>query len=219
MHFPDVSHSHRLSAARLLCIGFSLLLGSLANAGEVPADSLLNRDLGFLQRAILRPIVRWQEFSYATPAYHCQFEPSCSHFMALAVAEKGVLPGIIMGTDRILRCNPAASDYHQLGADPRLTPDGRLYEPLDYPAVLTPKRSPALAATLSVMPGLGRCYAGRPLDGLLSFLMVASFGYSTLRHAEADHPAWVAFNGSLTLLFWSADFYGAWWSAAHHQAP
>ncbi len=36
----------------------------------------------------------------------CRFEPSCSNYFIEAVQVHGVLRGCLMGTWRILRCNP-----------------------------------------------------------------------------------------------------------------
>ena len=37
---------------------------------------------------------------------HCRFKPSCSTYMLQAIKEWGVIKGIILGTRRIVRCNP-----------------------------------------------------------------------------------------------------------------
>jgi putative component of membrane protein insertase Oxa1/YidC/SpoIIIJ protein YidD len=181
----------------------------------VPADSLLAKELRPMQRLVLVGISRWQHFSYGHPGYECQFEPSCSHFMALAIAEHGVLAGGVVGTDRIVRCNPSARHNHLRCLAPDLNEDGRLLEPLNLPVAEHPARSPVLAAGLSLVPGLGRAYAGHYLDGVLSFVLVGSFAYAAQRHCEAENTGWAVFNGGLTLLFWSADVYGAYWSARH----
>jgi putative membrane protein insertion efficiency factor len=41
----------------------------------------------------------------------CVFYPSCSRFGVFAVKKYGVIKGILMSTDRILRCNPWADGY------------------------------------------------------------------------------------------------------------
>lgn len=38
----------------------------------------------------------------------CIYYPSCSGYMLEAISKFGVLRGVIMGTKRILRCNPFA---------------------------------------------------------------------------------------------------------------
>ena len=49
-----------------------------------------------LYQAILRPVL--------PPA--CRFHPTCSEYMAEAVAKRGAFRGVAMGLFRILRCNP-----------------------------------------------------------------------------------------------------------------
>lgn len=179
----------------------------------VPADTLLDRDLNAMQRLAIRGVSSWQHLSFSHPGYNCQFEPSCSHFMALAVAEHGAVPGIIVGTDRILRCNPSARRNHAHTAAPYLSEDGRLLEPLDFDAADPQTKSPALAATLSLVPGVGRIYAGHTLDGLLSMLMIGAFGFATFQHADVGNTFQASLNGGITLFLWSADIYGAYRSA------
>ena len=57
--------------------------------------------------------------------------------------------------------------------------DGRLYEPPGLPPLSITEKSPALAMGLSLVPGLGRAYAGRPVDGLYSFVLVGGFAASS----------------------------------------
>jgi uncharacterized protein len=37
---------------------------------------------------------------------HCRFYPSCSHYAEDAIRAHGVIRGLVLGTWRILRCNP-----------------------------------------------------------------------------------------------------------------
>lgn len=44
----------------------------------------------------------------------CRFEPSCSRYTYTAIEKYGVIKGTLMGTWRILRCNP----FNKGGYDP-----------------------------------------------------------------------------------------------------
>ena len=187
----------------------------IVNAQDLtPLDSLYHQDsLTFGQRALLKPIQTWQHFSYGQSALNCQFEKSCSNFRVQAVLEKGVLWGTVIGTDRIVRCNSAARHYHLQSAHSKIQYDGRLVDPLEWSREPAPGKSPLLATSLSIIPGLGRAYAGHPVDGLFSFLLVAGFAYNTYGHIKANNPIRTGINASFLTLFWLADFYGAYRTA------
>lgn len=53
-------------------------------------------------------------FSRALPQGSCRFYPSCSHYGYQAVYKYGFFKGILMGTWRVLRCNP----FNPGGYDP-----------------------------------------------------------------------------------------------------
>ncbi|MBC8377140.1 MAG: membrane protein insertion efficiency factor YidD [FCB group bacterium] len=179
-----------------------------------PLDSLFNQDsLTLGQRLLLTPIKTWQHFSYESSALNCQFEKSCSNFMVTAILEKGVLPGMVIGTDRIVRCNSAARHYHVQLPNARIQYDGRLVDPLAWVRDPKPGKNPLLATSLSIVPGLGRAYAGHPVDGLFSFILVAGFAYNTYNHNQAENPIMTGINASFMTLFWLADFYGAYRTA------
>ncbi|MFC6171087.1 membrane protein insertion efficiency factor YidD [Loigolactobacillus jiayinensis] len=58
-----------------------------------------------MQALVLR-LIRWyQRFSARTPS-HCRYYPTCSHYTQTAVQRFGVIRGLLMGTSRILRCQP-----------------------------------------------------------------------------------------------------------------
>ena len=179
-----------------------------------PLDSLYAQDsLSFAQRALLKPIQSWQHFSYESTALNCQFEKSCSNFMVAAILDKGVLPGVVIGTDRIIRCNSAARHYHVQLPNARIHYDGRLVDPLKWVREPKPGKNPLLATSLSIIPGMGRAYAGHPVDGLFSFILVAGFGLNTYNHYQAENPIMTGINASIMTLFWLADFYGAYRTA------
>ena len=81
--------------------------------------------------------VRWTHAIYKaaiSPALHtvagaqgaCRFQPSCSEYAAIAIAEHGALRGAVMAAGRLLRCHP----LHPGGFDP--VPAIRHESPADY---------------------------------------------------------------------------------------
>lgn len=65
------------------------------------------------------------------PASTCNFHPTCSQFTRRAIESKGLAAGIIVGADRLTRCNPHA--WTQLGLAYVGTTDGRLNDPVSSP--------------------------------------------------------------------------------------
>ncbi len=199
---------------RLQVLIHVLLLQLAFSQDMTPLDSLYAQDsLTFSQKIVLKPIQSWQHFSYAETGLNCQFEKSCSNFMTQAILERGILAGAVIGTDRIIRCNPSARHYHFQLPNAKIQYDGRLVDPLDWERVEKPGKSPLLATSLSIVPGLGRAYAGHPVDGLFSFLLVTGFAYNTYTHTQAENPIRAGINASFMTLFWLADFYGAYRTA------
>ncbi|MEA3286597.1 MAG: membrane protein insertion efficiency factor YidD [Candidatus Marinimicrobia bacterium] len=193
-----------------------LILISLTVSGQelTPLDSLYAGDsLGLGMQIILKPIQWWQHFSYSQPALNCQFESSCSNFMVEALQQKGLISGLIVGTDRIVRCNPAARHYHLQQPHSQINYDGRLLDPVDWTAVEKPGKSPGLAVALSIVPGLGRTYAGHPMDGFFSLLLVGGFAFNTYNQSLAENPIRTGLNAGFMTLFWVADIYGAYRTA------
>ncbi len=162
-----------------------------------------------IEKAAIYPIKLWQKFSYSSDHLGCQFEPSCSQFMAQSISQYGVMRGVIVGSDRILRCNPAALTYHLRESDPQFTSDGRLVDPL-RPSISDHRlKDPRIAFALSIIPGLGRTYAGHGLDGFISFSLVSGLGYLSYLGFQQGQQGAPVFYGAVALTFWLADFYGA----------
>lgn len=42
----------------------------------------------------------------------CAFHPSCSRFAFAAINEFGIVKGVLLGGDRLMRCNPFAVSYY-----------------------------------------------------------------------------------------------------------
>lgn len=77
-------------------------------------------------KKILMSLIRFYQrrISPATPP-SCRYHPTCSHYALEAVEKHGALKGGLMGTSRILRCNPFVEggvdrvpDYFTLGRNP-----------------------------------------------------------------------------------------------------
>ncbi len=60
----------------------------------------------FIKMFLMRLIIFYQKhFSRHT----CLYEPTCSEYMLRAINNHGVVAGVLMGSWRILRCNPLSS--------------------------------------------------------------------------------------------------------------
>ncbi len=186
---------------------FLALLPTGVSSQTIPADSLLSgADLSLGQKLWITPIALFQRVSYATPALRCQFEPSCSHFMAQAIVRHDVIKGLVLGADRLIRCNPFAFQYHLAAQPLRFSVDGRLLDPV--PGRENRARL-SINTVYSIIPGLGRALAGRPGDGFLSFITVVTLWAVTYQAHQRGSMGGTAVFGSLTALFWLADFYAA----------
>ncbi len=45
---------------------------------------------------------------------HCKYYPTCSEYMMQAIEKYGIIKGILLGTKRLLKCNP----FSKGGYDP-----------------------------------------------------------------------------------------------------
>ncbi len=192
-----------------------LLLG--LTVAQYPADSLyVNSKNSIFQKILLYPITQWQRLSYNETYLNCQFAPSCSNYGAQAIHTHGAIKGIFMASDRIIRCNPNAFQSHQkMGG--QFHKDGRLFDPIKYSHTIHSTKSPIVAAGLSmVIPGLGRAYAGRPIDGFYGFLLSAMAiraGAISVKNKNVFAPLYVG----MAITFYGGETYGAYRTAKYYQ--
>ena len=188
-----------------------LAVGALSAQG-VPADTLLgNAQVAPFPKLWIAPIALYQRVSYATPLLNCQFEPSCSHFMALSISRHGVAKGSIMGADRLVRCNPFAYRYQLRDRRSPFHDDGRLLDPVPTTGEPWALRPGLFGA---IIPGLGRARAGRPGDGMVSFLMVVSLAVSANKLHLDGKQIRAGIMGTFAIIFWLADMRSAGLSVA-----
>ena len=196
---------------------FILILLTGCSFAQYPADSLYaDPNNSVIQKIFLYPIVKWQRLSYNETNLNCQFAPSCSNYGAQTIHTHGGIKGIFMASDRIIRCNPNAFQSHQkMGG--QFHKDGRLFDPIKYSHTIHSTKSPIVAAGLSmVIPGLGRAYAGRPIDGFYGFLLSAMAiraGAISVKNKNVFAPLYVG----MAITFYGGETYGAYRTAKYYQ--
>ncbi len=196
-------YQHQPGGSRLGII--LLLLWGALQAQEFPTDTLAGvEEVPPARKAFLVSLALYQKVSHAVPVFNCQFEPSCSHYMAQSISRYGVARGLLTGADRIVRCNPFAIVYYFREHPDSFDINERLYDPVPQDEKLRP---PNLSTLLSIVPGLGRIRDGRIGDGLASFAVISAFAAGTYNLYARKKPLGTAIYGSITFLFWLGDFY------------
>ncbi|MEW5737065.1 MAG: tetratricopeptide repeat protein [Thermodesulfobacteriota bacterium] len=72
-----------------------------------------------------------------------------------------------------------------------------------------PHKSPALAGTLSIVPGLGQAYVGRFQDAAFTFLLDGALIWAAAESFHDDQPALGAVVGVVAVGFYAGNIYGA----------
>ena len=162
----------------------------LCAQSKYPADTLLvSKRSPTINKIGVFPISLWQRLSYNTDIFNCQFFPSCSNYGAEAISNNGILKGSIIASERITRCNPFAYNYHLKSKYPFKGEDGRLIDLVKQDESQFSNRSPLIAALLStIIPGAGRAYSGRIMDGLMgfwTFYITGSSAYFSIKEERA----------------------------------
>lgn len=73
-----------------------------------------NRFKNAVKTLFLLPVFFYQRFISPLFPARCRFYPTCSDYMVKAVKKHGIIKGSLLGTWRILRCNP----FSKGGFDP-----------------------------------------------------------------------------------------------------
>lgn len=186
---------------------------------KYPADTLLtSKSVSLIKKIGILPIAGFQRISYNLESMNCQFYPSCSNYSAQAVREYGVICGSFMAADRIIRCNPAALEYHLKSGGEINRENLQLIDPLILPRPLELKKSPALAVVFSaVIPGTGRMYAGRWFEGLLGFTRFMFYSSLTAYAYQHDWDIVTGIAGGIALISYGGEVYGAYRTAKYYQ--
>ena len=87
---------------------------------NIPFRELTAKNLRYLRRTVFRPYIKGLcimliEFYQRHLSRHtCLYSPTCSEYTKRCINNCGVIVGILLGTWRILRCNPLSKG----GIDP-----------------------------------------------------------------------------------------------------
>ena len=196
-----------------------LIVSLLSGQSKYPADSLLaSSHVPVIHKIGLLPIAGWQRISYNTNLFNCQFYPSCSNYGADAIQRFGVIRGGAMASERITRCNPFAFHYYLKLRRPFHDSDGRLVDPVIQPSIPGSRKSPLLAGLMSaIVPGSGRIYAGRVLDGIMGMWMMSLIGNSAYNAIKNERPIAGPLFGIAAGFVYLGEIYGGWRAAKIYQ--
>jgi putative membrane protein insertion efficiency factor len=80
----------------------------MAGVGSVDTSrvSLLRRVWGWRVLPLLAPIWLYKRMISPVLPPACRHYPTCSEYAMEAIKQRGIVQGLIMGTWRVLRCNP-----------------------------------------------------------------------------------------------------------------
>ena len=101
--------------------------GSVALSDDDSARSDQSVQRGFNESsAVATAFIRaYQELISSQDRPACLFSVSCSHFAGQAIRRTGLIRGVLLSADRLLRCNHLAEDYYEI--DPV---SGRALDPI-----------------------------------------------------------------------------------------
>jgi len=198
---------------------FIIALAMITAQSKYPADSLLSsKKVSIIKKLGILPISAFQRFSYNDDGLNCQFYPSCSNYGAQAIKDYGLLRGSFIASDRIVRCNPNAFEHPLKHGGKFRSTDSRLIDPVHLLQPIALTKSPALAASLSaVIPGTGRMFAGRLLDGLMGLSQFLLYAAITNYAYQNDWDAVTAISGGITFIIYGGEIYGAYRTAKYYQ--
>ncbi len=59
-----------------------------------------------IKKILIFPIRLYKKFISPYIGHHCRYFPTCSSYMIQSIETHGAIKGLLLGTYRILRCNP-----------------------------------------------------------------------------------------------------------------
>ena len=134
------------------------------------------------------------------------------------MGDKGIIKGSIMASERITRCNPFAYNYHVELSSPFNEKDSRLIDPVKLKNLPSSNRSPLVAGILSaIIPGSGRAYSGRTMDGLMGFWTFYITGSSAYFSMKEKRTIAGPFFLTVSAVVYLGEIYGAWRSAKYYS--
>jgi putative component of membrane protein insertase Oxa1/YidC/SpoIIIJ protein YidD/TM2 domain-containing membrane protein YozV len=113
----------------------------------------------------------------------CNFSPTCSQFTKAAIRSQGFLPGVIIGADRLMRCNTFAWSYYDSYYAGAIV-DGRMPDPVEN-HIAWLSRTDEPGALVSVQPSSGSETHGRDSTSAGPSLSFADFLYSSGEYSQA----------------------------------
>ena len=151
--------------------------------------------------------------------FKCPFYPSCSNYCRECLDRYGSVRGIMMTSDRLLRCHIRASSTKAYDI---ISENGaaRLLDPPERNCIWTQHgeanpKSPAVGGLLSLfIPGAGQWYGGRKIDAVFAFSTVATFAAGTLVAKHNGEEGWAWTVGAVGGVFYLGNVYGGI-NAAH----
>ena len=190
------------------CYIYILVFSTLLFCQSTITDSLLELNNNQKKEIVLLTIQKWQDLSYSSDHLNCQFYPSCSNYFSQSIYNNNIFLGIIIGADRLIRCNPFAIKHYFQKKNIIFHEDGRLIDEYQHIHYLDLSIKNNKAFYLSVIPGLGRIYSGKIYDGISSSLTITSLLYGSFYFYHTSKLASLSFL-VLGFIFWGADFYNA----------
>lgn len=84
----------------------------IINKNKTNSDHLFLNEVGEVKFLMFNLIYFYQNFISSQDEPSCMFEPSCSQFNNQAIKKYGLI-GILMGSDRVQRCNGFGHKYYK----------------------------------------------------------------------------------------------------------
>lgn len=105
---------NRFLVILLISAGFTVIRAedpwSLSKAHPVTIDAINHKHEH--RGGETNPLIRFYQ-NYISPlsGSTCHYSPTCSRYTGEAIRKFGLLKGMMMGTDRLIRCHPGQREY------------------------------------------------------------------------------------------------------------